>query len=275
MKEHPQGSSTWPPLSKRRLTAWSKLKTPKGREQAGKLIVEGVRSVGDAINSGVSIEALIAREPDGITVAERIPGCDRLARFAATSHDFERIADTVHSSGVAAIVGWKPYPVEALEAARPSRVLYCDAIADPGNLGTLIRTAAGLGLDLVVIGQKSVDVTNAKVVRATAGALFRVPIYAGGTPSQFVSWCRERGLTIILADATGGGEIPVGLKRWGAVIGGETSGLNRDWPADGAQRVRIRMHKGVESLNASVAGAILLDRLSRSETKQPRVESVD
>ena len=270
-----QSTPSWPAISKRRLGMWAKLGTSKGRSQSGQLVVEGVRSVSDALASGVTIESIVARDPDGVSAAKRIDGIGEHTCVKANADEFERIADTVHSSGVAAIVSWKPYRADALESVRPSKVLYCDAITDPGNLGTLIRTAAGLGLDIVVVGEKSVDVTNAKVVRASAGALFRIPIYTEGSPASFVAWCGERGLTLILADAAGRSDVPAGLKRWAAVVGGETSGLSQQWPSEGTRRVRIAMHKGVESLNASVAGAILLDRLGRTETKQRGVESVD
>ncbi|MBD3297280.1 MAG: hypothetical protein GF341_01390 [candidate division Zixibacteria bacterium] len=259
----------WEPLSKRKLSTWSKLASRKGRQEAGQILVEGVRSIGEALDTDCSIIGIVAAEPEGTGAVEqslRRATNQNIPLYSTDSKSFAKLSDTVHSAGVVAIVKWSPRSIDALARETPKRVLFCDAISDPGNLGSLIRTAAGLGLHLIVIGKNSVDVTNAKVVRSTAGALFRIPVYADIGVVDFLELSQGWGLHIVLADPEGADEIDGAVSDgWVAVIGGETAGLNSAWPRKGVSRLTIAMHHGVESLNASVAGALLMDRLHHKE----------
>ncbi len=269
MTTTPTGTLNWQPLSKRKLSAWSKLTTRKGREPAHQIIVEGVRSIREALDTGCSIVGIVAVEPEGTSATEQSLNHaiqPDILHYSTDRNSFAKLSGTVHSAGVVAIVNWSPGTIDELAGENPRRVLFCDAISDPGNLGTLIRTAAGLGVNIVVIGKSSVDVTNAKVVRSTAGALFRIPVYADVGVVDFLELSQRWGLHIVLADPQGSSELagPVS-EGWVAVIGGETEGLNSAWPRNGVSRLTIAMHHGVESLNASVAGALLMDRLCHKE----------
>jgi len=252
--------------------AWRKLRLRKERERSGLILIEGLRSVGEALSSAQPVEAvLVADDHDGLAAASRLglgrgtlnpespsPQILRVAR-----QEFEQMTDTVHSSGLAAVVGWRPLTWEAFAVRPVRRILYCDQMNDPGNLGTLIRTAAGLGLDGVLVSPESVEVTNPKVVRATAGAVFRLPIVSAVEVEQVGSWAGRQKFTIFLADVAHQSDpapIPSPAK-WILTIGGETHGLNPAWERLPCRRVGIRMSRGIESFNAGVAGALLMDRL--------------
>ncbi|GAB4326182.1 MAG: hypothetical protein Kow0074_20470 [Candidatus Zixiibacteriota bacterium] len=221
--------------------------------------------IGEAIATRQTVAGIVAVEPDGINATKRIlvqTDSHTIPLYHTDKAAFARLSDTVHSAGVVAVVDWAPRTIADLADALPRRMLFCDRISDPGNLGTLIRTAAGLGLDGVVVSPSSAEVANPKVVRSTAGALFRIPVYADIAVADFLSLCRQWGVHIVLADPQGDEDIDeLASNGWAAVVGGETAGLDAAWPSTGVSRLKITMHHGVESLNASVAGALLIDRL--------------
>lgn len=255
--------------SRRRLTAWRKLKLGKGRVESGCILLEGIRLVEEGIKCFAPHEAILIADNDaGHAAADRISEMDEYEEllmpqiYRVPPAEFRQLTSTVHTSGIASIVRWSPSnAVWSLESGQSRRALYCDHLSDPGNLGTLIRTAAGLGLDAVYVSPESVDVTNPKVVRSTAGALFHIPIAAPVTVERIARWADSRGIPILLADAGGAGLPLAASDRWLLVIGGETHGLSTDWNNFACQRVGVSMSHSVESLNAAVAGAILMDRL--------------
>jgi TrmH family RNA methyltransferase len=258
-------------VSQRRLAAWRKLTTKKGRARAGEIIVAGVRLVADVVHSGQTVMVLLAcDDPQG---KEAVGALGKLVTdwygdtFRVGARDFAQLTQTVHPAGVAAIMRWAPAAFDPKDVSDRDvrRVLYCDRITDPGNLGTLIRAAAGLGVDRVFTHPEAVELTNPKTVRAGSGALFRIPIYEGVPAADVVVWGRERGLAVLVADAHEGSELPADhrLRRWMLVVGGETKPFDPTWDDVPARRVRLPLRRGVESLNAGVAGAILIDRLSR------------
>ncbi|MBI3872467.1 MAG: RNA methyltransferase [candidate division Zixibacteria bacterium] len=261
----------WPLASQGRLALWRKLATKKGREQSGSILVEGVRLVSEALITGQTIETVLVMDnAQGIEAAGRVgQKCPRwngpVTRVCA--RDFERLTDTVHAAGIAAVVRWqnRDLAMNRPDGSKMGRLLICDHVADPGNLGTLIRTAAGLGIDAVILTQGTVEVTNPKVVRGSAGAVFRIRIYSHVATAAAVAWCRERGIAIFVADAHQG-ELPAASTPgplWALVIGGETIPLDPAWQTADARRLRLPLVAGVESLNAAIAGAILMDRLCR------------
>ncbi|MEW5702239.1 MAG: RNA methyltransferase [Candidatus Zixiibacteriota bacterium] len=263
----------WPVVSHRRLSEWHKLGTRKGRAQTGLLLIEGVRLVGEAMLSGQDVECVMAADDDqglagmrhlAFQVGQLPKSVLRVAR-----RDFEKLADTRHAAGVAALLRWHPQSLTGVRVPpeRDCRVLICDHIADPGNLGTLIRAAAGLGIDRIIITAGSVELTNPKTVRATAGALFHLPVHDGVDAPEAASWCRDSGLAILIADAHRG-KIPDSgrpVSRWALVLGGETIPHDPVWGTIPADRLHVPLRHGVESLNVAVAGALLIDRLTRHQ----------
>lgn len=261
--------------SNRQLTGWRKLSTKKGRREANEVILEGSRVVAEALAADVSVQAvLIVDEGHGHAEFRKLrPAIVRksVAVYAVPARDFENLTDTVHAAGIACVIRWSPRPFDIREASRRhNRLLFCDRVSDPGNLGTLIRTAAGLGLDAVCLSPGTVELTNPKTLRATAGAIFRLPVYEGVAASAVLSWAKETSSALLIADAhQGESELAQTPARWALVIGGETIPLDEVWRSSGARWITLPLQRGVESLNAAVAGAILMDRLCRTPVVSP------
>jgi len=149
-------------------------------------------------------------------------------------------------------------PPTSSPTGAPATVLLLDALQDPGNLGTLIRAARAFGVDAVIVLDGSVDPWNPKAVRAAAGASFHVQI-ARAPWTEAGRWLEEKGIEVLAADPAGDDvrSLQVG-GSWALAVGNEGAGLRAEIVAASTKRVAIPMPGEVESLNAGVAGSILL-----------------
>ncbi len=230
-------------LSRRRERLLRALRDRKGRVREGRVLVEGPRAVRTAIAAGARVDFVVVGES-----GEAIPGLDTVVLSDAELEDF---ADTESPQGILAVVR-EP---EATLPEDPRRILVLDRVQDPGNAGTLIRSAVALGVDRVVVLDGSVDPWNPKAVRASAGEAFRVPIHRM-TWEDFQAWCP---LPLLVAD--GGGTdvrtLAVG-RRWALLVGNEGAGPRAEALERADHVVALPLRGGVESLNAAMAGSILL-----------------
>jgi TrmH family RNA methyltransferase len=182
------------------------------------------------------------------------------------------LSDSVHPAGVVAVCRFLDRP--AAHLLQPSArsverlVAICADVRDPGNAGTVIRTADAAGADAVVLAGDSVDAYNPKTVRATVGSLFHLPVAVDIPPSDAVELARAAGLTVLAAD--GGGEVDLHaaddlLARPTAwLFGNEAWGLPRELADLADHRVRIPLRGRAESLNLSTAAAVCLFASARA-----------
>ncbi len=174
-----------------------------------------------------------------------------------------KLADTDQPQGVIAVVEPKRWTLMEIPLAPRSVVLVLDAVQDPGNVGTMLRTGFGLGAAAVVALPGTVEFTNSKVLRGSMGAAFRLPTVAADT-GEFLDWAQARDLQLWVADAAGA---PIERRARngaiGLVVGNEGAGVGPALSAAAQQRVSIPLVAGSESLNVGVAAAILLYELLR------------
>ena len=180
-----------------------------------------------------------------------------------------RALDTVTPQPIAAIVQSVDRPLDA--QASPSLVLVLAGISDPGNAGTLIRGAAGAGADLVVLSKPSVDLYNPKTVRATAGAIFHVPVITDVEFGQALDFLRQKDVKVWGTAARGGTDYwhadlsgPCAL-----VLGNEAHGIPDRVAGALDGLLTIPMSDGTESLNAAIAGSILCFEAARQHRQSP------
>jgi TrmH family RNA methyltransferase len=191
--------------------------------------------------------ALAAALRERVAQVETIPDRD-LAELAATEHP----------QGVVAIIEPRRWTFDQIKLDRQGVVLLLDAVQDPGNVGTMIRTAWALGAAGVVALPGTAELTNPKVLRATMGAAFRLPTLAA-PPDDTLSWCLARGLELWVAAADG--ESVRSARRSGALalaLGNEGAGVGLQLAAAASRRVAVPQRAGAESLNVAVAAGILL-----------------
>ncbi|MEP7327297.1 MAG: RNA methyltransferase [Gemmatimonadota bacterium] len=243
------------------LTVVRDLQRPRGRERRELTLAEGVRLVEEAVARGIEITGAVVspaleKGDRGVALLESLSRNNtRIERVS--DKDLAEIADTEHPQGVVAIVRPRQWAFKDLDIVRNPAVLVLDGIQDPGNVGTLLRTAQGLGAAGVVALPGTVELTNPKVVRGSMGALFSLPSVVAG-PDDFTAWCKERQLPLIIAAADGEplGRSPL-PRPAGIVLGNEGAGVSPALRKAG-RAVAIPLASGTESLNVAVAGGILL-----------------
>ncbi len=234
----------------------------KGREESGLFVVEGERAVGDAIEAGVPPHAIVAREGfvAGSAAVDAALASDEPDIVRILDADlFDSLTDTVHPQGVLAIL---PIPIPQRLPETATLVVLLDGIRDPGNMGTLIRSSAAAGVDAVLVGDGSVDAYNPKVVRAAMGSHFRIPII----PAASIGPERYEAIAVrVIADAHG--DVAYDEADWSEplllIVGSEADGPSPASLELANRLVSIPMAAGVESLNAAVAGSIILFEIAR------------
>ncbi len=249
-------------LSQRKRALLRRLARRRARERPGRVLVEGIRAVREALDAGVTAElALVAPRlralEGGVELDERLAGLG-VDLEHVTDRELGEVADTEHPQGVLIVC---PEPEDAGPPRGPGAYLVLDAVQDPGNVGTLVRAAVAFGLDGVVALDGTADPWGAKAVRAATGLVFRIGVSrldAGSALDAF----QEAGVPVLVADAAGE---PVGPRRganWALVIGNEGAGVRASVARRASGTVCVPMRGPAESLNAGVAGAILMFAMS-------------
>lgn len=228
----------------------------KTRRKEGKIALEGVRLIRDAMERGGFSPDFILYDPSHVNITALETLTDQL--YEASGEVIRYIAATEQPQGIVAVF---PMPVPKLPAD-PQRVLILDHLRDPGNVGTILRTAAAAGVDVVLLSPGSVDLYNDKVLRASMGAHFRVTV-AERSWAEIDAYVTD--LPVYLADMVG--DAVYHTVDWtqphALVVGSEADGASVDAVALTSQRVYIPMSADSESLNAAVAAGILLFEAAR------------
>ncbi|MDR2983718.1 MAG: RNA methyltransferase [Nocardiopsaceae bacterium] len=233
------------------------------RRREGAFVVQGAQPVWQAVEAGADIEVLITapellREPAAGMVTEQEARGVRVALLSGAL--FARIADREGPTGLAAIIRAHTPGLDALDVRTDSVFVALHEVANPGNLGTIIRTADAAGGAGVILVGPSTDPFDPVAVKASMGALFSVPVVAEPSADAFVDWCHQHGVTVAVTSPAGTGsfwdtEIP---RPVAIVMGSEGPGLPGDVISAGDIRLRIPMTGTAESLNLAVATGILL-----------------
>jgi len=224
-------------------------------------VVEGAELLSVALEAGTPVESVfVAPEGRGNPAVAAV--VDRAFARGVRVFDLgpgviERVADTVTPQPVLAVVGFAP--AELQDVKDKSTVVVCVDVRDPGNAGTMIRTADASGVGAVVCCDGTVDPTNPKTVRSSAGSLFHVPVVAGGTAVSVIRTLHDWGFTTVGTAVRGG--VGYAAFDWdqkvAVVFGNEASGLDGPVVAALDATVSIPMVGHAESLNVSVSAAVV------------------
>ena len=242
-----------------------KLLRRKYRDQTGMFLIEGPRPVMDAIRSGERLQTVFLSEralEKGLPAAAAAEELESLCmkngcKCAVLAEElFSRVSDTEHSQGVLA-VACKP---EHRQIGTGSGVIILDRLQDPGNIGTIIRTAEAAGFGTLIAIKGTGDIYAPKTVRAAAGSLLRVNVFEGLETGEAVRLCREQGIRIVASDLEGSVEYTAAdlTGDMALVIGNEGSGVSDEIRQAADDKVRIPMEGTIQSLNAAVAAGLLM-----------------
>lgn len=228
---------------------WKKLHKKRDREKEQCFMVEGFHLVEEAVKSSWNIKEIIVREDVDLS-----NNWQSHKWYSVTDEVYNAITETEHPQGVAAVVNMVEPEWEEF-----SRVLVLDAIQDPGNLGTLIRTADAAGFDAIIAGKGTVDPYNDKVLRSTQGSIFHVPVFQGDLEGWLPDM-KEEGFSIWATSLRNAKEYqtvkpstPVAL-----LVGNEGAGVQENYLQFADQNVTIPIFGQAESLNVAIASGILM-----------------
>jgi RNA methyltransferase, TrmH family len=237
----------------------------KVREREGLFLAEGVRVVEDLLASPLSLRnALISSnfedDPRAAALVADLEARSPVERVSEA--ELARLSATDTPQGILVVAH---IPQRAMPAAIPEQatVLVLDGVQDPGNLGTMLRTAEAFGLAMIAALPGTVDVWNPKVVRSAAGAAFRLPVVYIELDA-LMRWLRERDFTVMAADMAGEdiGDLVL-PPRCALLVGNEGEGLRPETVAIVDRKVSIPMHGRAESLNVAVAAGICMYVMTR------------
>lgn len=241
-----------------------KLHTAAGRKKSGQYFTEGIRSVGQALEAGADIAeavycAKVYQLPAGRQLMDRIAWAGIKAVEVSESL-YRSITDTENPQPVMAVIDMKDYRLDDILPTNGFFAVIVDGIRDPGNLGTIIRTAHAAGVHAVVLLKGTVDPYNPKTVRGTMGSIFSVPVVQESDTRRLFARLRETGVKLIAAspesrtpywDINYRGKIAI-------IIGNEANGISDQVKEHSELSTVLPMPGRAESLNAAVACGILL-----------------
>jgi TrmH family RNA methyltransferase len=243
----------------------------KNRKDSDEFLVEGLRLVGEALNSDFSIQGIyytstLLDAPEGerlVALArKKSPIVDQIS-----ARDLETLTDTVSAQGILGVLKARQYDLEALFQAQPAEsiLVALDAISDPGNLGSIIRTCDWFGIQGLLLGEHSVEPYNPKVIRSTMGSVFHLPVIPNVDLLTALSRARSAGYTIYVTDLAGEKHFDrIRFDRKAVIVfGNEAWGASDQIKRLADVRVAIRRYGQAESLNVGVACGVVLSALHR------------
>jgi len=241
------------------------------RLSGGMVAIEGDHLLEEALRTGMVLKTVFVSERR--EVPKMVPRGVEVMRL--TEDLFGSVVETQSPQGVAALLVPPVWVLEAVMASGESAALILIAVGlqDPGNLGTLVRSAEAFGATGVLTTPGTVSAWNQKALRASVGSVFRVPVVA--VDASDVEGLKRGGLRLIAAVGSEGVDVTAAQEMdftagCALMIGNEGSGLGAEWISMCDARVTIPCPGPVESLNAAVAGSLLLYEASRQRSKEPR-----
>jgi len=190
---------------------------------------------------------------------------DNNSVYMCTEKEMASISTEEHPQGIILICHQRNFAFEEAKEKLHHTIIYCEKISDPGNLGTIIRSAAWFGVRQILLGPSCVDPFNTKVIRSSAGSIFSMEIYQGVTSEELYRFARAKGYQVSATVPEGG--LPIHERQKAnkniILLGHESDGLSGEIIQKADQRISIPGTKDVESLNLAVAAAIIIYEITQ------------
>ncbi len=242
----------------------------KNRDSQGLYFVEGIRFVNDAIDNGQVISKVIVSDKleglnGGSELIEKVKGvCSDISLVPEKL--FKEVSDTQTPQGILAVLEKKQFDFQEV-IDKGNSVVILDCLQDPGNVGTIIRTADAAGISAVLMSKGCVDLYSPKVLRSTMGSAFHVPIFEGLNITETIQLLKQKGYKVIASHLSGKNnyfqEDLTG--RSAIIVGNEANGISDETANMADSLVKIPMPGKAESLNASVAASIMIYEIVRQK----------
>lgn len=237
-----------------------KLKEKKYREEYSEFIVEGIKMIQEAIDEGAEIKHIIICDDcktQGSFSSEFLYEIAKYNCVYVTEKIFSGITDVMNPQGILAVIDKKNKSDDIDYNANLFLIL--DDIQDPGNMGTILRTADSINLKQIIVSKGTADCYNPKVVRSTMGAIFRVNVIECEDLKKIIKEMKKRKIKVYATDlATNKSIYDADYKKSAIVIGNEANGVSKEILELADEKIKIPMTGKTESLNAAVATGIIL-----------------
>ena len=257
-------------LSRNKLAEVRSLQHRKFREKLRLSFVEGENAVGEILRSHALVKYLVYSDEKHKEMHAKFAGVipKEIEQFVLDDAEFNTVCATVNSQGVLAVVEFPTF-VRIEDIDKYKKILVFDRIQDPGNVGTLIRSASAFGVELIISISGTAELMNPKVIRASAGLLWQMKFAQNIGQAAFSEKIREKTFNVFVADMNGDDFYDCSIEKpWMLVLGNEGAGISNDFKImdnKNWQKIKISHEKNVESLNVAVAGSIILSWLHKQE----------
>lgn len=234
-----------------------KLKERKGRNKSSKYIIEGFRLVQEAFKAGVNIEYIFIGKSEEYKLNDYLEEYrDKTKIYGLEDNLLKELCSTEKPQGIVAVMKMQEMDL-ALEG---EFYILCDKVQDPGNLGTIIRTAHAAGVDGIILTKGTVDVYNEKTIRSTMGSLFYVPIVYDDDNLTIVKKLKDKGFSLLATSLEGDKDFFHEDLSGKMIIsvGNEGNGVSDEVYSLSDKKVKIPMPGGAESLNVAIASSIVI-----------------
>ena len=234
-----------------------KLKDRRGRNKSSKYIIEGFRLIQEAFKAELDIQYIFINNEEEKRIDENLKDYkDSTKIYGLSDNLLKELCATEKPQGIVAVVNMKKIDM-ALEG---KFYLLCDKVQDPGNLGTIIRTAHAAGVDGIILTKGTVDVYNEKTIRSTMGSLFHIPVVYDDENLSIVKALINKGFSLLSTSLEGDKDFFDEDLTGNIVIsvGNEGNGVSREVYELSDKKVKIPMPGGAESLNVAIATSIIL-----------------
>jgi TrmH family RNA methyltransferase len=242
------------------------LRLRRGRERRGLALAEGVRLVEEALAARIVIRHLLASPaleatPRGRTLKAALTAAGHTVTDV-DARTFDELAATDHPQGILAVIEPPKWKLEDVKAGIRAPVLVLDGVQDPGNVGTMVRSAFALGAAGILALPGTAEITNPKTLRATMGGFFRLP-YVAIEETALRSWAESAGVRVLVAAVDGTSPRSARGTPLAVVVGNEGAGTRPSLDSWAHGRIGIVLRPGTESLNVAVAAGIILYEVTR------------
>ncbi len=240
------------------------LKTSKGRSQEGLFVIEGIRSVRDAIQKGARLDAVIVKDSVRLDFECECP----VYTFAPKL--FDEVSETVTPQGIMAFCLMEHHSIHDVISQKGDCAVFCESLQDPGNIGTIIRTAHAAFCQGVVLSKGCCDLYNPKIIRSTMSSVMSVPVVTNADIQETVKNFKNSGYTIIAGALSENAVDFYNANLDGKhliVIGNEGNGVSEELLSMCDKVLKIPMRNDAESLNAAVAGSVMIYEHYRQNIK--------
>ena len=244
-------------------------KKSKVRNEQGVFLVEGVKMYQEIPQE--QLVKIYVSETFADKQKEEINRLkDRRKLEYLSDHVFQYVSDTKSPQGILCVVRQSTYCLEDILEAEDAHLLVLDNLQDPGNLGTILRTAEGAGVTGIIISKESVDIYNPKVIRSTMGSIYRVPFVYVEDLKEAIAKVKAHGIFTYAAHLDGKNSYDKEdyTKKTAFLIGNEGNGLRKEIADLADTWIRIPMQGQVESLNAAIATSVLMFETARQRRNQ-------